>query len=196
MGADRVSRVWAQARYSASPSILWGRRVLCLGHSSEGFPVLSLGMATSSSTAQPGPSAWRTSPKATSNGSTSKAVPSPRAPSCLPPAASSLLSTGTCSLFPCAAPLGVAFPPIHPSQPWGLLQPSSALLGVGCCSWEAAGELPVLLELCGEALAMHRNPSAFPVPSLSPQRAWLHAVLPCRCCSDLSSVHMPCAPGR
>lgn len=75
-------------------------RTPCPGHSSEGFPLLALGMATSSSTAQPERLAWRISPKATSNGSTSKAVPSPRAPSCLPPAASSLPSTGTVSSPP------------------------------------------------------------------------------------------------
>lgn len=160
--------------------------MLCLGHSSEGFPVLSLGMATSSSTAQPGPSAWHTSPKATSSGSTSKAVPSPRAPSCLPPAASSLLSTGTCPLLlPHAAPLGVAFPPHTPISALGaaaafLHPPWRRVLLMG-----GSRELPVLLELCGEALAMHKNPSAFPVLSLSPRSAWLHAVLPCGCCSDL-----------
>lgn len=71
------------------------RRMPCPGHSSEGLPVFSLGTATSSSTARPGLLAWPTSPKATSNGSMSKAVASPWAPCCFPPAASCLLSTGT-----------------------------------------------------------------------------------------------------
>lgn len=98
-------------RPDINPLPLWrSRRMLCAGHSSK-LPVLSLGTATSSSTARPEPSAWHTSPKATSNGSTSKAVPSPGAPSCLPLAASSLPSTGT-TFFSSS-------PALHLLCPWG-----------------------------------------------------------------------------
>lgn len=175
-------------------------RTLCPGHSSEGFPVLSLGMATSSSTAQPERSAWHTSPKATSNGSTSKAVPSPRAPSCSPPAASSPPSTGTASSplpQPCTSCVPGDSTPLPQLNTEGYHSLKLLLASVLQDAFRRRRQ-----GNCLPSLELHsrtpdaQNPSCPSNHFSEPLTAWLPTVLASCCHSDLCSLYAACAAGR